>query len=1076
FDKQTIRRVVPMNYDPKGEWFLIASRFPTPPLACAFFSLRDTVMSSSKLSRDQTSNSTSSTNPTPKGRIRRSSKQKVENSNFKENPLPPVPMAENQTMAQLLQEPTDGYEDAIVIPKMAATNFEFKHGLINVVQNTQFFGHEKEDPHAHLRYFNKITSTMKVSNVPNSMIKLMLFTFSLEGATGIWLKKEPPRSILIWDDLVSKFINQFFPLSKMTNLRNEITRFQQRFNESFSEAWDRFSDLLRACPHHGFFELHQLDTFYNALNVNDQDSLNSAAGGNFLDKMPADCLKIIESKSKVYVAELKDRVRALLLDKKNQYLAQTSSPTLAPIKAVEPNYVTCGGSKHTKSVSNTQNQLQTVQNQLANLTDMMAKFMSANTASSSGSGTLPGNTVTNPKEDLKGITTRSGVAYQGPTTPTPSKVANQGIEMTKDQVQTSNSQSKAPVQPTVTQSEPETPVSEPVVALVSAPMPNLKPSIPYPSRHDTERRRNHANEQIEKFYDIFKEMSFEISFTNALMLMPKFGSTLKALIRNKEKLSEMARTPMNKHCLTVILNKLPKKVGDSEKFLIPCEFPGIDECLALADLGASINLMPLSMWKGLSLPELTLTCMTLELADRMESKPVGISKDVKVKVGVFHFPADFVVVDFEPDLRVLLILERCFLKTSRALIDVHKGELTLTIGNEAITYNLDQTSRYSVNYDQMTANKIDVVDEACEEYSQEVLGFSDITASGSPTPSNDPIISTTSPMLTPFGDSDFLLFEEADAFLGLENDPDSPELDPSYYDPEGEILSLKAILNSDPSPPLPNHEQFVPSFKEELKACEAKTIKSSIDEPSEVELKDLPPHLEYAFLEGDNKLPVIIDKALKDEEKSALIKVLKSHERAIAWKLSDIQGINLEFCTHKILMEEDYKPVVQNYRRANPKIHDVIKKRLKNFWMLDVFTRSLIVHGSARKLNEATRKDHFPLLFMDQMLERLAGNEYYCFLNGFFGYFQIPIDPRDQKKTTFTCPYGTFAYRRMPFGLFNASDTFQRLHTDHSALKYLFAKKDAKARLLRWVLLLQEFDFDVIDIKGVENLAIDHLS
>nr|GFB59913.1 reverse transcriptase domain-containing protein [Tanacetum cinerariifolium] len=164
---------------------------------------------------------------------------------------------------------------------------------------TMYFEHDKEDPHAHIRYFNKITSTMGVPNVPSSSIKLMLFPFSLERAAWIWLEKEPPRSILTWDDLVTKFINQFFPPSKTTNLHNEITRFQQRFDESFYEAWDRFNDLLRACPIHGFSELHQLDTFYNALNVNDQDSLNSAVGGNFLDKMPRECLKIIESMSKV---------------------------------------------------------------------------------------------------------------------------------------------------------------------------------------------------------------------------------------------------------------------------------------------------------------------------------------------------------------------------------------------------------------------------------------------------------------------------------------------------------------------------------------------------------------------------------------------------------------------------------------------------------------------------------------------------------------------------------------------------------------------------------------------------------
>nr|GFC12303.1 hypothetical protein [Tanacetum cinerariifolium] len=331
-------------------------------------------------------------------------------------------------------------------------------------------------------------------------------------------------------------------------------------------------------------------------------------------------------------------------------------------------------------------------------------------ASSSGSGTLPGNTITNPKEDLKGITSRSGVAYPGPKTPSPSK---QGTKVTKDQVQTPSSQSIAPVQPSVIQSESQDLVSEPVVAPVSALIHNLKPSIPYPSRRDNEKRRDQANEQIKKFYEIFKEMSFEISFTEALILMSKFASTFKALIGNKKKLSERARTTMNEHCSAVILNKLPRKLGDPEKFLIPCEFSGMDECLALADL------------------------------DRSVSKPIGIAKDVSFKVGIFHFPADFVVVDFEPDPRVPLIL-----------------------------------------------------------------------GSGMSTPQNDPIIFVTSPTLTPFGDSDFLLFEEADAFLGQEDDPDSPKINPFYYDPDGGILLLKAILNSEPSPPPPNQEQNLPSFKE----------------------------------------------------------------------------------------------------------------------------------------------------------------------------------------------------------------------------------------------------------------------
>nr|GEV56008.1 reverse transcriptase domain-containing protein [Tanacetum cinerariifolium] len=457
------------------------------------------------------------------------------------------------------------------------------------------------------------------------------------------------------------------------------------------------------------------------------------------------------------------------------------------------------------------------------LKNMFGQFMKMNTASSSGLGTLPSNTVTNSKEDLKGITTRSRNAYQGPTIPTTSssspKVVERETEVTKDTVPPTNNRRTKDVQP----------------------------------------------------------------------------STIKSLLTNKDKVYELVRTTLNEHCSVVLLKKLLEKLGDPGKFLIPCDFLRMDECLALADLGASINRMPLSMWNKLSLPELTPTLMTVELADR-----------------------------------------KSFLTIRRALIDVYIGELTLRVNNEAVTLNLDQTSRYSANYNDMIANRIDVIDMDCEEYSQEVLGFSDGIASDNPTPYYDPIISTSSLTLTPFGDIDFLL-EEVDAFLALEDDPTSREVDHSYYDTEGDV-----------------------------------------------ELKDLPPHLEYAFLEGDDKLPVIIAKDLSVKEKAALIKVLKSHKQAIAWKLFDIKGINPEFCTHKILIEDDFEPEVQHQRRVNPKIHNVIKKEV-----LKLLNARLIYPISYSPwLNEATRKDHFPLPFMDQMLERLARNEYYCFLDGFSGTFQ----------------------------------------------------------------------------------------
>nr|GEW66859.1 reverse transcriptase domain-containing protein [Tanacetum cinerariifolium] len=207
-----------------------------------------------------------------------------------------VEMVDNRTMAQMLQALIEGYEDAILVPPINANNFELKQTLINLVQSNKFTG--RQDPHNNLRFFNKVTSAFRHPEVPNTTIKLLLFPFSLEGEARIWLDKEPPRSILTWEDLVSKFINQFFPPSKTTYLRNEITNFLQKPNETFNEAWERFKDLLRQCPHHGFSELHQLDTFYNALDLTDQDALDSAAGGNFLDKIPRECLSIIESKSK----------------------------------------------------------------------------------------------------------------------------------------------------------------------------------------------------------------------------------------------------------------------------------------------------------------------------------------------------------------------------------------------------------------------------------------------------------------------------------------------------------------------------------------------------------------------------------------------------------------------------------------------------------------------------------------------------------------------------------------------------------------------------------------------------------
>ncbi|GJY09840.1 reverse transcriptase domain-containing protein [Tanacetum coccineum] len=633
-----------------------------------------------------------------------------------------APMAE-RTMEELLRAPTEGYGEAIVIPKINADHFEIKTNLLQLVQASTFHGFERDNPHTHINNFKRITLTLKFRDVPNDVIKLMMFPYSLEGSAWIWYEKEPPNSILTWEDLVTKFVNQFLPPSKTTHLKNEISRLPKNSMRPLVKHGNDLSKCLELVP------------------------TTDLRSGNLLSKTTIEALNIIENKSKVRYSHNKSNVSRMnttsresvsKMDERIDKLADQISTlveivskkvvTLAPVKAVEESCVTCGGAHAYYNCPNTDN----------NQSSVCA-------ATGTYNQVFPPNRVSN---------------YMAPP----------GF----------------------------------------APMQN-----------------NGQNRSILK----------------------------------------------------------------------------------------------------------------------------------------------------------------------------------------------------------------------------SVLGFSNNSSGGNPTTTFEPIISDSFLSFTPFEESDFIL-EEIEAFL--KDDSISPKIDHVDCDPEGDICLIEKMLNNDPFqlPPM--------DLKEVTKA------KPSIEEPLELELKDLPSHLEYAYLEKNDKLPVIIAKSLKDDEKEAFLKVLKSHKRAIAWKITDIKGIDPRFCTHKILMQEDYKPTVQSQRRVNPKIHEVIKKEVIKLldpgmiypifdspWVSPIHcvpkkggitvvaneenellpTRLVTwwrVCIDYRNLNEVTRKDHFPLPFLDQMLERLAGNEFYCFLDRFSRYFQIPIDPQDQEKTTFTCPYGTFAYRRMPFGLCNAPGTFQR--------------------------------------------------
>nr|GEW90442.1 reverse transcriptase domain-containing protein [Tanacetum cinerariifolium] len=686
-------------------------------------------------------------------------------------------------------------------------------------------------------------------DVPNDAIKLMLFPYSLEGAARIWYEKEPPNSILTWDDFVNKFVNQFFLPSKTTHLKNEISRFTQRFEETFEEAWERFKEMLRACPHYGFSELTQIDQISNLVEiVNKQVITHTTAKA--VEKTCVicggahayyDCIATDSNQPSVCAAtgtynqvsplnrasnQIPPPGFAPVQNNQNRYNQnqgqgnnfnrgnnfQNNQGYRAPIDNA-PNFQNQGFqnqpfqilnnhiqpgipnelSSYMKSNEtlnrNMQNQINVLRGDFnkqdeslrRNLNNDMRSILGSfflNQASTSG--TLLSNTVPNPKGEMKAVTTRSGLAYEGPSIPTNSpleKVVERDTEEITDKEHSNCQGSTVHIQPPVVPTsipEPDVPKTQP------------KPNIPYPSRLIDQKLREKTSNQMEKFFQIFHDLHFDISFADVLLLMPKFASTIKSLLTNKDKLFELAKVPLNENCSAMLLKKLPEKLG-------------IDVCNALADLGASINLMPLSIWKNLSLPELTPTRMTLELTNRSITRPKGVAEDVFVKVGKFHFLTDFVVVDFEADPRVPLIPGRSFLRTSRALIDVYGEEITLWVNDESVTFNLTQTMRYSSMYDDNSVNRVDVIDIACEEFVQDVLDFqcnsksSNLTLVSNPSLSEEtksdfckePVVKSSSPTLTPFGESDFFL-EEIEDFLNDESIPTG--IENSFYDPEGDIL------------------------------------------------------------------------------------------------------------------------------------------------------------------------------------------------------------------------------------------------------------------------------------------------
>ncbi|GJT66146.1 reverse transcriptase domain-containing protein [Tanacetum coccineum] len=575
------------------------------------------------------------------------------------------------------EHPTEGYGEAIVLPEINADHFEIKTNLLKLVQANPFYGRESENPHAHINSFKRITSTLRFRNVPNEVIKLMMFPYSLEGAA----------KTCKMDERIDKLADQLSTLVEIVS-KKVVTPAQVKAFEKTcvtcggAHSWYNCpatdNNQASVCATTGTYnQVNPPNRVSNQMappgfapvqnNGQNRFNQNQVQGNNFwgnnfngnqVQQEISNDFSSYKRNNDQMLRNMQNQINSLKGDLKNEI-----QNTIKSQQAVMMNQQTAF-----------QNNLQ---NMICGLFQNQASTL----------GTLPSNTIPNPKGEMKAITTRSGVAYEGPsipTNPSPKKVVERETEETTDKEQTNFQGSTAQIPP-------------PVIP-ISIPEPDVPKTLPKTT--------------LIPESNVLKNLRFDISFVDALLLMPRFAPTIKSLLMNKEKLLELAKIPLNENCSAMLLKKLPEKLGDPGKFLIPCNFPGMDVCHALADLGASINLMPLSIWKKLSLSELTPTWMTLELADRSITRPKGLAEDIFVKVGNFHFPTDFVVVDFEADPRVPLILGRSFLRTSRALIDVYEGELVLKDGIEQIIFHVDGTSKHPQKH---INESIKMVNNSCKD-------------------------------------------------------------------------------------------------------------------------------------------------------------------------------------------------------------------------------------------------------------------------------------------------------------------------------------------------------------------------
>ncbi|CAN6583778.1 unnamed protein product [Malus baccata var. baccata] len=869
--------------------------------------------------------------------------------------------------------------------------FELKSSLLHHIP--KYHGLSMEDPNKHLKEFEVVCSSMTPVNVDGCILKMKAFPFSLMDKAKDWLYELAPGTVTSWESMKRAYLEKFFPTSRIILLRKKISGIQQEEGESFPTYYERFKSLVASCPQHQMKEELLLQYFYEGLLPLERQMFDASAGGALVDKTPM--------AAKVLIAN-----RAL---NAQQYegVGQRGPPR-----------------HQVHEVSSTSD----LHSQLANLNSIVSQMA-------------------------------EGMKMQGPVEDQAKAMQNQDKRV--DQLEKQIGQIAEFVghkEDEKLQQEEEgacPPTAKVVPPLPQAPnVPNLSNSsnkgknvsnsvhtnvfpsnVPFPSRF-MQTKKEEAEKDI---LETFRKVQVNIPLLDAIKQVPRYAKFLKELCTTRKRMSTKEVVKVGENVSAILQRKLPPKCKDPGSFTIPCVIGNTRFESAMLDLGASINVMPYSIYASMNLGALKNDGVIIQLADRSNAYPKGVLEDVLVQVNHLVFPADFYVLkmdesDHAPSLPILL--GRPLMKTARTKIDVYSGTLSMEFDGEVVNFNLSDSIKYPS--EDHSCFSIDIIDSLAQGYLDDLNDDA-----------LEKVITRGMELTTKGADSSV-----PHDMHGLGH----------AVPPNEEIIEVVAALDSSPKldGKYTNRESIPISTNKLL---------PSIIQALILELKPLPSHLKYIFLGENETLPAIISSSLTAQEEEKLVRVLKEFKSALGWTLADIKGISPTTCMHHIFLEEGAKPTREAQRRLNPPMMEVVKKEIIKLldcgviypisdsrWVSPVqcvpkksgvtvvandeneLVPQRIQTGwrvciDYRKLNTTTRKDHFPLPFIDQMLERLAGYAFYCFLDGYSGYNQIVISPEDQEKTTFTCLFGTFAYRRMPFGLCNAPATFQRcmvsIFSDH---------------------------------------------